>query len=238
MTAKRGSATRKVMLQNLFSKGNKKDAPDQVVDENTMNMMYEIQEENVHLKRSKLFNRITKLSNESPHFTKFMKSSTSNAETQDISRMPVLRSLKLTDEEQAELHNSVNEINGIKQSLRHKMCKAKVIRIGEQHEETSHNSLRSLNKVKLNISKINHTLFGGQPEGELSTSFQKFMENGIAEKVDKAANWHVIGRVKIKPSQNQDEPRVERIYLNESSAEKVLRALPILPSPEMLITLP
>lgn len=159
------------------------------------------------------------------------------------------RSLKLTDEEQAEVHSSINKINGIKQSLRHKMCKAKVLRIGEQNEETIQNSMKSLSKVtlnsnslisevKLNISKINYTLFGGQPEGELSTSFQKFMENSTVEKVDKAAVWHVIGRVKINPPKNEGEARIEKIYLNEFSAEKVLRALPILPSPDLLITLP
>lgn len=78
------------MLQNLLSKAGKKDNTDQVVDENTMNMMYEIQEENVQLKRSKLFTRMMKLSTESPQFTKFIRSNTSNAETQDISRLPVL----------------------------------------------------------------------------------------------------------------------------------------------------
>ena len=68
----RGSA-RKSMLHNLLKKGGRNDQKVSIVDESAMNMVYELQEENACLKRSKLFKRMEKLSQSSTQFNKFIK---------------------------------------------------------------------------------------------------------------------------------------------------------------------
>ena len=127
------------------------------------------------------------------------------------------------------------------------MCKAKVFKIGEKKEETmeeakkvykeslknKEGNVKDLNKVKLHLSKISQIMFGGHPEGELGTSFQRFANSGAMEKVENSSEWQVIGRVKIRPpntQSNEGKARVEKIYLDEFSAHRVLKALPTLPS--------
>lgn len=133
------------------------------------------------------------------------------------------------------------------------MCNVKVFKLGDKGEETKsgkdylkenaqnkQTNLRNLNSVKTNLKKINRYMFGGEPEGEFSTKFRNFDKSGITEKSEQANNWEVLGRVKIKPpsdSQNQGESKVEKIYLDEFAAHRVLRALPILPSKDVMVTL-
>ena len=75
-------------------------------------------------------------------------------------------------------------------------------------------------------------MFGGKPSSEISTSFQQFMDDKTIEKVEKSNNWNVIGRIKIKPPAGGDQKpsRVEKIYLDQLSAHKILKVLPTLPS--------
>mmetsp|Transcript_7596 Transcript_7596/g.8639 ORF Transcript_7596/g.8639 Transcript_7596/m.8639 type:complete len:136 (+) Transcript_7596:14-421(+) len=135
------------------------------------------------------------------------------------------------------------------------MCKAKVFKIGQNDEESATNGkdflkkslhtknggLKSLKKVSMHIRKINDIIFSGQPEGDLGTSFHRFTNADTSAKIDKSTDWKVIGRVKIKPPvapSNEAKERVEKVYLNQLSAHKVLRALPILSSANLLVTLP
>ena len=71
-TTKRGSS-RQSMLNNLLKLGGVKERAETVVDDSTLVLMEELQEENLQLKRSKLFERVTKLSDSSPAFNTFMK---------------------------------------------------------------------------------------------------------------------------------------------------------------------
>ena len=135
------------------------------------------------------------------------------------------------------------------------MCQTKVFKIGskkEEHETSSKEYLKStiqnkksgmknLKKVNMHMKKINDIVFSGQPDGDLGTSFQKFIHPDTSQKIEKSANWKVIGRVKIKPPASQSseaQARVEKVYLNQISAHKVLKALPILSSTDLLVTLP
>jgi hypothetical protein len=122
-----------------------------------------------------------------------------------------------------------------------------VFKIGEKSEEVIGDSsdfvkesldkkegnLMALSKVKAHLKNINQLLFGGQPDSSQGTSFQKFMTQDATEKLKKSSEWQVIGRVKIKPptgEKKEGKEKVERIYLDQFSAHKVLRALPTLPS--------
>ena len=75
-------------------------------------------------------------------------------------------------------------------------------------------------------------MFGGKPSSEISTSFQQFIDDKTIKKVEKSNNWNVIGRIKIKPPAADDKrpTRVEKIYLDQLSAHKILKVLPTLPS--------
>ena len=127
------------------------------------------------------------------------------------------------------------------------MCKAKVIKLGDKNEESAQDSehylreiikhkqenIKDLSKAKINMSKINQIMFGGVPDEELSTSFQKFIDESTIQKIEKSNEWKVIGRVKIKPPNGEikdGKERVERVYLDQFSAHKILKVLPTLPS--------
>jgi hypothetical protein len=90
-----------------------------------------------------------------------------------------------------------------------------------------------LSKAKIEIRKIDQIMFGGKPDSEMSTTFQKFMDHTTMKKVDSASDWKVIGRIKIKPPANggaEKPTRVEKIYLDQISAHQILKVLPTLPS--------
>ena len=127
------------------------------------------------------------------------------------------------------------------------MCKVRVLKIGDKNEESMQDSehylreiikhkqenIKDLTKAKIHMSKINQIMFGGVPDEELSTSFQKFTDESTIQKIEKANEWKVIGRVKIRPPNGpvkETKERVERVYLDQLSAHKILRALPTLPS--------
>jgi len=102
----------------------------------------------------------------------------------------------------------------------------------KQSVQNKENNIKSLTKVKTHLKTITQMVFGGQPQGELGTSFQRYLDAESQQKIEKSSEWQVIGRVKIKPPGQVKEgnERVEKIYLDQFSAHKVLKALPTLPS--------
>ena len=95
-----------------------------VVDGSMLETLNDLQEENIRLKRSKMYERMQKLLDSTPAFASFMKSNNlDNFQRKNI--------VKLTDGEAAEVHSSLYEINTIKEKTRESMCKAKVFRIGQ-----------------------------------------------------------------------------------------------------------
>jgi len=238
------SKSRKLMMGKLLGKAADSDKGDTIMDDATLLLLDELQEENLTLKRSKLFERMQTLSASSKSFNKFMKD---RSQAQEPTRGTVKSTIKLTDEESAGIHNSINEINGIKRNVKFSMCKAQVFRVGgKQEEPVSHseeyikscikhrqNNIKALNKAKAHLSRVNQILFGGTPEAELSTCFQRFLDESCTEKIEKSSEWKVIGRVRIKPPNsqpNEGKERVEKVYLDQLSAHKILKVLPTLPS--------
>ena len=95
-----------------------------VVDESMIETLNDLQEENIRLKRSKMFERMQKLSESTPAFASFMR-------TNNLDHSSRNNIINLTDEEAADVHSSVYEINSIKEQTRESMCKAKVFKIGQ-----------------------------------------------------------------------------------------------------------
>jgi hypothetical protein len=110
---------KRAILDQLLKTGPKKRKSEAIADDSAVALIDSLQEENIKLKRSKLFERVMKLSESSPSFNQFMK--TAHGDMQELSNIYSTNTIKLTDEEQAEIHSSLNEINGIKYSMRHKM---------------------------------------------------------------------------------------------------------------------
>jgi len=117
--SKKGSDNKSALLNKLLNRGSKKEKNETVVDDSTLAVLDDLQEENIKLKRSKLFERMARLSGSTPAFAKFMKSVKGDSQTLD--KLDSASNLKMTDEESAGVHSSVNEINGIKYNIKMKM---------------------------------------------------------------------------------------------------------------------